>query len=83
MCRAVHLICILHLQANGLVLSAGNVVVVAITATLAAIGSASIPNSALVSMVTVLQVFSPDLCSLINYFCGQKGWINMTLTPKI
>ncbi len=44
------------LQANGLILSPGNVVVVAITATLAAIGSASIPNSALVSMVTVLQV---------------------------
>lgn len=47
---------VLLLQANGLHLSAGNVVVVAITATLAAIGSASIPNSALVSMVTVLQV---------------------------
>jgi L-cystine uptake protein TcyP (sodium:dicarboxylate symporter family) len=43
-------------QANGLAISAGNVVVIAITATLAAIGSASIPNSALVSMVTVLQV---------------------------
>ena len=29
---------------------------VCITATLAAIGSASVPNSALVSMITVLQV---------------------------
>ncbi|EIE22044.1 Sodium:dicarboxylate symporter [Coccomyxa subellipsoidea C-169] len=57
-------------QANGLVLSAGNVVVVAITATLAAIGSASIPNSALVSMVTVLQAvgmsqYIPQLAILL------------------
>lgn len=43
-------------QAHGLSLSVGNVIVVALTATLAAIGSASIPNSALVSMITVLQV---------------------------
>ena len=46
------------LQAHGLSLSVGSVVVVAITATLAAIGSASIPNSALVSMITILQVHS-------------------------
>ncbi|KAK9909594.1 hypothetical protein WJX75_004641 [Coccomyxa subellipsoidea] len=57
-------------QANGLHLSAGNVVVVAITATLAAIGSASIPNSALVSMVTVLQAvgmsqYIPQLAILL------------------
>ncbi len=44
------------MQANGLQLRAGQVIVVAITATLAAIGSASLPSSALVSMVTVLQV---------------------------
>ena len=43
-------------QAHGLSLSIGNVIVIAITATLAAIGAASIPMSALVSMITVLQV---------------------------
>ncbi|KAK9837108.1 hypothetical protein WJX81_003155 [Elliptochloris bilobata] len=42
-------------QAHGLSLSIGNVIVIAITATLAAIGAASIPMSALVSMITVLQ----------------------------
>lgn len=45
-------------QAHGASLSVGNVVTIAITATLAAIGSASIPNSALVSLVTVLQAVS-------------------------
>ena len=44
------------LQAHGVPITVGNVIVVALTATLAAIGSASIPNSALVSMITVLQV---------------------------
>ena len=37
-------------------LSVGNVIVIAISATLAAIGTASIPNGALVSLITVLQV---------------------------
>lgn len=46
----------MHVQAHGASLSVGNVVAIAITATLAAIGSASIPNSALVSLITVLQV---------------------------
>ena len=45
-----------HVQANGLSMTAGNVVIIVIVSTLAAIGSASIPNSALVSMITVLQV---------------------------
>ncbi|KAJ7207655.1 hypothetical protein O6H91_Y483000 [Diphasiastrum complanatum] len=42
-------------QAHGLTLSASEVVILTITATIAAIGSASIPNAALVSMITVLQ----------------------------
>ena len=42
-------------QAHGLTLGVGQVIVIAITATLAAIGAASIPMSALVSMITVLQ----------------------------
>lgn len=45
-------------QANGLSLSPGNIAVVALSSTLAAIGSASIPNSAIVSLVTVLQAVS-------------------------
>ncbi len=42
-------------QAHGISLGIGQVIVIAITATLAAIGAASIPMSALVSMITVLQ----------------------------
>lgn len=58
-------------QAHGASLSVGNVVVVALTATLAAVGSASIPNSALVSMITVLQALSlqeyiPDVAVLYS-----------------
>ncbi|KAG0602013.1 hypothetical protein M758_11G154600 [Ceratodon purpureus] len=58
-------------QAHGLSLTPGNVIVVALTATLAAIGSASIPNSALVSMITVLQALSlqeyiPDVAVLYS-----------------
>jgi Na+/H+-dicarboxylate symporter len=59
------------LQAHGLSLSVGSVVVVALTATLAAIGSASIPNSALVSMITILQAlglqeYIPDVAVLYS-----------------
>ena len=50
-------------------ISPGNVVVIAITATLAAIGSASIPNSALVSMVTVLQVIHTSQASALAQIC--------------
>ncbi|MCO5610390.1 hypothetical protein L7F22_064626 [Adiantum nelumboides] len=45
-------------QAHGVSLSIGKIVAIALSATLAAIGSASIPNSALVSLVTVLQAVS-------------------------
>ena len=62
-------------------MSAGNVIVVAITATLAAIGSASIPNSALVSMVTVLQAvgmsqYIPQLSILLamDWLIGMFRW---------
>ncbi len=70
-------------QANGLHMSAGNVIVVAITATLAAIGSASIPNSALVSMVTVLQAvgmsqYIPQLSILLamDWLIGMFRWVH-------
>ena len=46
-------------QAHGISLGVGQVIVIAITATLAAIGAASIPMSALVSMITVLQAVRP------------------------
>eukprot|EP00897_Mesotaenium_endlicherianum_P006891 jgi/Mesen1/622/ME000108S10779 len=42
-------------QAHGVELSVGMVVIVAMTATLAAVGGASVPMGALVSMITVLQ----------------------------
>ncbi|MCO5569589.1 hypothetical protein L7F22_023305 [Adiantum nelumboides] len=45
-------------QAHGVSLSIGKIVAIALSATLAAIGSASIPNSALVSLVTVLHAVS-------------------------
>lgn len=66
------------MQANGLTLSAGNVVIVCVVSTLAAIGSASIPNSALVSMITVLQAvgmsqFIPNLSLLfaLDWLIGR------------
>ena len=65
-------------------MSAGNVIVVAITATLAAIGSASIPNSALVSMVTVLQAvgmsqYIPQLSILLamDWLIGMFRWAHL------
>ncbi|KAH7300017.1 hypothetical protein KP509_24G041200 [Ceratopteris richardii] len=45
-------------QAHGVNLSVGNVIVIVLSATIAAIGTASIPNAALVSFVTVLQAVS-------------------------
>ena len=75
-------VCFPSVQANGLHMSAGNVIVVAITATLAAIGSASIPNSALVSMVTVLQAvgmsqYIPQLSILLamDWLIGMFRWV--------
>ena len=71
------------MQANGLVVSPGNVVVIAITATLAAIGSASIPNSALVSMVTVLQVTcSTSPLNIIQTWFGTRKYDCMHVIPK-
>ena len=46
----------LHLQAHGVVLGFGNICVIALTATLAAIGAAAIPSAGLVTMLMVLQV---------------------------
>ena len=43
-------------QAHGVVLGLGGTVVVAVTATLAAIGAAAIPSAGLVTMLMVLQV---------------------------
>jgi Na+/H+-dicarboxylate symporter len=67
------LIPIAHLfpiQAHGLELSVGKVIVIAISATLAAIGTASIPNGALVSLVSVLQV---SVFSLKPAHCAEPA----------
>ncbi|GAQ87191.1 dicarboxylic acid transport [Klebsormidium nitens] len=65
-------------QAHGVKLSVGNVIVLAITATLAAIGSASIPNSAIVTLITVLRAvglseYVGDISVLIavDWFLGM------------
>ena len=44
------------LQAHGVALGIGNICVIALTATLAAIGAAAIPSAGLVTMLMVLQV---------------------------
>jgi solute carrier family 1 (high affinity glutamate transporter) protein 2 len=71
---APHLFC---LQAHGLELSVGKVIVIAISATLAAIGTASIPNGALVSLVSVLQVsvfLLPETCALpVRFWILKDG----------
>jgi len=54
---------VLHLQAHGVTLGIGNICVIALTATLAAIGAAAIPSAGLVTMLMVLQVRS-DLLPL-------------------
>lgn len=43
-------------QAHGVALGLGGTIVVAVTATLAAIGAAAIPSAGLVTMLMVLQV---------------------------
>ena len=48
--------CITLLQAHGVALGLGGTIVVAVTATLAAIGAAAIPSAGLVTMLMVLQV---------------------------
>ena len=45
-----------HVQAHGVALGIGNICVIALTATLAAIGAAAIPSAGLVTMLMVLQV---------------------------
>ncbi|CAK0785752.1 hypothetical protein CVIRNUC_008963 [Coccomyxa viridis] len=47
-------------QAHGVVLGFGNICVIALTATLAAIGAAAIPSAGLVTMLMVLQAVSLD-----------------------
>lgn len=44
------------MQAHGVALGVGGTIVVAVTATLAAIGAAAIPSAGLVTMLMVLQV---------------------------
>ncbi len=44
------------MQAHGVALGLGNICVIALTATLAAIGAAAIPSAGLVTMLMVLQV---------------------------
>lgn len=44
------------MQAHGVALGMGGTIVVAVTATLAAIGAAAIPSAGLVTMLMVLQV---------------------------
>jgi len=47
--------CLGNVQAHGVVLGLGGTIVVAVTATLAAIGAAAIPSAGLVTMLMVLQ----------------------------
>ncbi|CAL5228220.1 g11310 [Coccomyxa viridis] len=47
-------------QAHGVALGLGNICVIALTATLAAIGAAAIPSAGLVTMLMVLQAVSLD-----------------------
>lgn len=48
-------------QAHGESLSVGQVIVIVIVATLAAIGTASIPHGGLVTLITALQVLPQSL----------------------
>ncbi len=52
------------LQAHGVALGLAGTIVVACTATLAAIGAAAIPSAGLVTMLMVLQVVTP--CILLQ-----------------
>ncbi|KAI5069509.1 hypothetical protein GOP47_0016140 [Adiantum capillus-veneris] len=68
-------------QAHGVSLSIGSVIVIAISATLAAIGTASIPNAALVSFVTVLQAVSlPQYISDISILFAVDWILGMVRT---
>ena len=52
-----------YLQAHGVSLSFADVVVVAATATLAAVGAAAIPSAGLVTMLMVMQVRKENVCA--------------------
>ncbi|MCO5546782.1 hypothetical protein L7F22_000218 [Adiantum nelumboides] len=68
-------------QAHGVSLSIGNIIVIALSATLAAIGTASIPNAALVSFVTVLQAVSlPQYISDISILFAVDWILGMVRT---
>ena len=54
------------LQAHGVALGIGNICVIALTATLAAIGAAAIPSAGLVTMLMVLQVSQDSFHSSIQ-----------------
>lgn len=70
------------MQANGLTLTPGNVVIVCIVSTLAAIGSASIPNSALVSMITVLQVGHPSRYPATLPYRPPRPHMLLNISPR-
>ena len=57
----------LPLQAHGVVLGFGNICVIALTATLAAIGAAAIPSAGLVTMLMVLQVGGQHLACTYHH----------------
>ena len=72
-----------HVQAHGVALGLGNICVIALTATLAAIGAAAIPSAGLVTMLMVLQVgqgscstFHCTLCELgdLEAFLCMVAW---------
>ena len=58
----------LRVQAHGVALGLGGTIVVAVTATLAAIGAAAIPSAGLVTMLMVLQVHTA-LCTSFLWTC--------------
>ncbi|BBM98413.1 hypothetical protein MPTK1_1g13310 [Marchantia polymorpha subsp. ruderalis] len=69
------------LQAHGVSMTAGNILVVIITATLAAIGAASVPNSALVTMITVLQALGyPEYIEDVAVLYAVDWFLGMTRT---
>ena len=58
------------MQAHGVALGIGNICVIALTATLAAIGAAAIPSAGLVTMLMVLQVRRPSICTCTLSYCA-------------
>ena len=76
-----------HVQAHGVALGIGNICVIALTATLAAIGAAAIPSAGLVTMLMVLQV-RPATC---DQLCAVKvcqcwlclPWTQLRVNPHL